>query len=151
MRKAREAENFGLEEEADGEIIAEPMEGVSPVAGASEGVGVFPARVQEQGAAGGRSLQEELQEVQQGGRREDDYVAQEEVEEYLELIKQEGENYVDEAQVKWVTAWCAVYLALCTLGHFVRSLTFFILRTSKECSLSSYSLIKSSLGMKSSF
>ena len=70
-----------------------------------------------------RSLQEEMQEVERGagaagngagvleggtesqerstgaGRREDDYVAQEEVEGYLARMKQEGENYVDEHQV----------------------------------------------------
>ena len=59
----------------------------------------------EQGVAGGRSLQDEMQEVEgvhdeeveqkmvqdirpSGSRREDDYVAQEDVEEYLEMIKQ---------------------------------------------------------------
>ena len=67
---------------------------------------------------GERSLQEEMQEVERGagggagnageiqersgaaaGRREDDYVAQEEVEGYLARMKEEGENYVDENQV----------------------------------------------------
>ena len=67
----------------------------------------------------GKSLLEEMQQVEgvgagggepahQGGddrsggaagRSEDDYVAQEEVEEYLERMKQDGENYVDEQQV----------------------------------------------------
>ena len=79
--------------------------------------------VQEGTGQGERSLQEEMQEVERGaggsennagaqegggegqersagaGRREDDYVAQEEVEEYLVRMKQEGENYVDEHQV----------------------------------------------------
>ena len=75
---------------------------------------------------GERSLQEEMQEVEGGaarsagnvvgvqesstenwersaagaGRREDDYVAQEEVESYLVRMKQEGENYVDQNQVE---------------------------------------------------
>ena len=75
---------------------------------------------------GERSLQEEMQEVEGGaarsagnvvgvqesstenwersaagaGRREDDYVAQEEVESYLVRMKQEGENYVDQHQVE---------------------------------------------------
>ena len=79
--------------------------------------------VQEGTWQGERSLQEEMQEVERGagvagsgagvleggtesqersagaGRREDDYVAQEEVEGYLARMKQEGENYVDEHQV----------------------------------------------------
>jgi len=72
--------------------------------------------VQEGTGQGERSLQEEMQEVERGagvhecstgspgrsggtGRREDDYVAQEEVEGYLARMKEEGENYVDENQV----------------------------------------------------
>ena len=67
----------------------------------------------------GKSLLEEMQQVEgvgvaggepgqlggdersggAAGRSEDDYVAQEEVEEYLERMKQDGENYVDEQQV----------------------------------------------------
>ena len=81
------------------------------------------ASVQESTQQAERSLQEEMQEVERGaggtengagaqvggtesqersagaGRREDDYVAQEEVEGYLARMKQEGENYVDEHQV----------------------------------------------------
>ena len=72
--------------------------------------------VQESTGQGERSLKEEMQEIERGagvqecgtespgrsggaGRREDDYVAQEEVEGYLARMKEEGENYVDENQV----------------------------------------------------
>ena len=69
-------------------ILAVEMQEVERGAGGSENI----PGAQEGGGEG--------QERSAGaGRREDDYVAQEEVEEYLVRMKQEGENYVDEHQV----------------------------------------------------
>ena len=58
-------------------------------------------QVEGVGAGGGEPAHQGGDERNGGGagRNEDDYVAQEEVEEYLERMKQDGENYVDEQQV----------------------------------------------------